>query len=51
MTLDNLIGKSVEAITPNAAAIKRLLAAAELSKSYVYPPHLEFRHKAVIKTD
>ncbi|MCP5162156.1 MAG: HEPN domain-containing protein [Hahellaceae bacterium] len=28
MTLDNLIGKTLEAITPDAAAIKRLLEAA-----------------------
>ncbi len=29
MTLDNLIGKSLEAIAPDAAAIKRLLEAAQ----------------------
>ncbi len=29
MTLDNLIGKSLEAITPDAAAIKRLMDAVE----------------------
>ncbi|WP_268747661.1 hypothetical protein [Pseudomonas oryzihabitans] len=31
MTLDNLIGKSLEAITPDSAGIRRLLEAAQRS--------------------